>query len=91
MPSLRQDVRFGLRLIKLHPGFALVAVLTLAFGRGANTAIFSILHALLLRSLPVWRPDRVIEAAAIYRNRRKVPFSYPTFQGLEENQKVFCS
>jgi predicted permease len=91
MPSLRQDVRFGLRLIKLHPGFALITVLTLAFGIGANTAIFSILNALLLRSLPAWRPDRLVEVAAIYRNGAKVPFSYPTFQELEQNQKVFSS
>jgi MacB-like periplasmic core domain len=91
MPSLGQDVRFGLRLIKLHPGFALIMVLTLAFGIGANTAIFSILDARLLRSLPAWRPDRLVEVAAIYRNGRKVPFSYPAFQELEQNQKVFSS
>jgi len=91
MQSLRQHVRYGLRLIKQHPGFALVTVLTLAFGIGANTAIFSILDALLLRSLPVWRPDRLVEVAAIYRNGAKVPFSYPTFQELQGNQKVFSS
>jgi predicted permease len=91
MQSLRQDVRYGLRLIKQHPGFALVTVLTLAFGIGANTAIFSILDALLLRSLPLWRPDRLVEVAAIYRNGAKVPFSYPCFQELKDNQKVFSA
>jgi hypothetical protein len=89
--SLRQHVRYGLRLIKQHPGFALVTVLTLALGIGANTAIFSILDALLLRSLPVWRPNQLVEVASIYRNGEKVPFSYPTFQELEENQKIFSS
>jgi predicted permease len=91
MRSLRQDVRYGVRLIKQRPVFAAVTILTLALGIGANTAIFSILDALVLRNLPVWRPDRLVEVAATYRNGAQVPFSFPIFQLLEENQRVFSS
>jgi predicted permease len=89
--ALRQDVRYGVRLIKQKPGFAAVTILTLGLGIGANTAIFSILDALVLRNLPVWRPDRLVEMAATYRNGAQVPFSFPVFQLLQENQRVFSS
>lgn len=91
MQSLRQDVRYGMRLIKQSPLFASVTVITLALGIGANTAIFSLLDALVLRNLPVSQPDRLVEVAATYRNGAKVPFSFPVFQQLQENQRVFSN
>jgi predicted permease len=91
MRRLLQDVRYGLRLIRRSPGFAAVTVMILALGIGANTAIFSALNALFLRSLPVRQPDRLVELAPIYRNGSQVPFSYPTFQLLQQNQRVFFS
>lgn len=91
MQSLRQDVRYGMRLIRQSPGFTTVTVLTLALGIGANTALFSILDALQLRNLPVWRPDRLVEVVALYRNGAEVPFSFPVFQQLQENQRAFSS
>lgn len=89
MASVRQDVRYGFRLIKQSPGFAVVTVLTLALGIGANAAIFSVLNALVLRNLPVWRPEQLVEVAAIYRNGASVPFSFPVVQQLQQNQRVF--
>jgi hypothetical protein len=89
--ALRQDVRYGVRLIKQKPGFAAVTILTLGLGIGANTAIYSILDALVLRNLPVWPPDRLVEIVATYRNGAQVPFSFPVFQLLQENQRVFSS
>ena len=91
MQSLRQDVHYGMRLIKQSPLFAAVTVITLALGIGANTAIFSLLDALVLRNLPLSRPDRLLEVAATYRNGAKVPFSVPVFQQLQENQRVFSN
>jgi predicted permease len=76
-------------LIRRSPAFAAVVIGTLALGIGANTAIFSVLNALLLRSLPVHEPERLVELTAIYRNGAKVPFSYPVFADLGKNQRAF--
>jgi predicted permease len=84
-----QDVRYGLRLVRRSPGFSAVVILTLALGIGANTAIFSILDALLLRTLPVFEPHRLVQLNAIYRNGGTIPLSSAMYQQLEENQRVF--
>jgi len=91
MRTLLQDVRYGLRMLVKKPTFTIVAVLTLALGVGANTAIFSIVNAVLLRSLPFPDPDRLVR---IYFNNpgvglRGVRFSVPEFDDLRTQTDVF--
>ncbi len=90
MNSFLQDLRYGLRSLLKSPGFTAVAVLTLALGVGANTAIFSVLRAVVLRDLPYHDPDRI--AVMWTRNiRQNLPdgSSYLNFRDWKEQSKSF--
>ena len=91
MTTLFQDMRYGLRLLLKSPGFTIVAMLSLALGVGANTAIFSIVNAVLLRSLPFSHPDRLVKIVANNRGvgARDIGLSVPEFDDLRSRAGVF--
>jgi len=91
MGSFIQDLRFGVRMLMKQPGFTLIAVLTLALGIGANTAIFSVVNAVLLRPLPYSEPGRLVQVWVTnpQANRWGDWVSYPDFLDWREQNTVF--
>ncbi len=92
-----QDLRYGVRMLRTHKMFTVVAVLSLALGIGANTAIFSLLDAVLLKSLPVQEPDKLVlfgkgEDIGMtngFPNKSWDLFSYPFYQEARKQSEVF--
>ena len=91
-----RDLRYGLRMLLKHKGFTAVAVLSLALGIGANTAIFSLIDALMLRALPVLEPDRLVlfgnaNSAGItigFPDSSWDLFSYPTYREIRQRTQT---
>ena len=89
MDAVRQILGHALRTLVRRPGFAATTIILLTLGIGVNTALFSILNALILQKLPVKHPEQLVEILGVYRNGSEVPFSFPTFEQLERGQRVF--
>src|SRR5207342_3692487 len=96
MDTLRQDIRYGARQLRLNPGFAAVAVLSLALGIGANTAIFQLVNAVRLRALPVPRPEELAyidfgkgSMRSGWFSTRSARLTYSQWEQIRDQQRAF--
>jgi predicted permease len=88
---LLQDMRFGLRMLRKNPGFSFVAILTLALGIGANTAIFGVVDRLLVRTLPVNEPQQLVNLTGRdEKGGEDTSFSYPIYADYRDQNEVFA-
>src|ERR1700675_1690682 len=87
LDALFQDVRYAIRGLRSSAGFSAAAILSLALGIGANTAIFSLIDAVILKSLPVRHPEELLQV--MMGNEAYGGYSNPTWEHLRDRQDVF--
>src|ERR1051325_4865662 len=91
LDRLMQDLRFGARMIAKSPGFAAMAILTLALGIGANTALFSVVNGVLLNPQPYPEPEQLVELRESKPNFATGSISYPNFLDWQKGNRTFAS
>ena len=85
---MRKDISYAFRSLLKRPGFVSIAVITLALGIGANTAIFSLVNAVVLRSLPVERPSEIVSVAVRGKDDSMSAFSYPNYRDFRDRNEA---
>src|SRR5262245_2558989 len=88
MQTLFQDLRFGARMLLKKPGFTLIAVITLALGIGANTAVFTLIEGVFLRPFPIAEPERVVALSLKTKSGGLNAFSYPYYKDFRDRNEV---
>ncbi len=88
METLLHDLRFGFRRLIKTPGFAVIAILSLALGIGANTAVFSLVNMILFRPLPVSDPEQVVSVSVVGKEGSLAAFSYPNYLDFRDRNEV---
>src|SRR5258706_16145347 len=91
MEILLRDMRYGIRMLSKRPGFTAIAIIALALGIGANTAVFSVVNTVLLRPLPFADPDRLVNVWTTRADRgiNKMVASYPDFADWRDQSNSF--